>query len=183
MTAGSLIYSAVGGFGSSCRDRSLTSLGRTGYFGMCMTLYSVSVVQRLNLDKNWPHLVSVSKPRDTTPFPTYEHNPLPTDPTPTFPSFTVSTSSVRYPHIHRLLEFCTRRSADAVPETLVVPESAVLENKPTAGTTEAAPAFAEWPLVAGVDRSVEIAREARVLTAKLGSRDIRGLCGWRKGWE
>lgn len=68
-------------------------------------------------------------------------------------------------------------------ETLIVPESAVFENEPAAGTTEAAPAFAEGAMVANVYGSVEVAGEARILMAELERCGIRGLHGWRMGRE
>jgi len=67
-----------------------------------------------------------------------------------------------------------------VSEALVIPKSAILENEPAAGTTEAAPAFAKGPVLASVDGSVEIAGKARILMARLKSCDVRGLCGWGK---
>jgi len=61
-------------------------------------------------------------------------------------------------------------------ETLIVPEGAVFENEPAAGTAKAAPAFAERAFIASVHGSVEIAWEARILVEGLERCGARGLC-------
>jgi hypothetical protein len=63
----------------------------------------------------------------------------------------------------RFLEWTAGRRTDAVRETLVVPESAVLEYEPTARFANPAPAFALVPVTAHPTRCVQVAVETEFL--------------------
>ena len=90
----------------------------------------------------------------------HQRNPITTTAAKALPHIQITLRSAR---VLRTLEGCASRCAHTVRETLIVPESRVLEHEPTPGLTESTPAFALIAVSAHPLRRIEIAVEAQIL--------------------
>lgn len=135
--------------------------------------------QRLTLT----YLISMSKPQHAPLPPPHQQYPLlatPTQPLPSRSRPLPSPSPITALHASRLrrrVESGARDGADAVRETLIVPEGAVFEDEPATGVAKTAPAFALGAVVADVEGSVEVVWEAGILGAR-----GEGCCADGGGW-
>lgn len=106
------------------------------------------------------YLVSVSEPSGPLLLAAHESNPLVTAAAQTLPDVRVS---IHAPRLERLLEGAASRGADTVGERLVVPVGRVLEDQPSSGLADTAPALALVAMSTDPPRGIQVALESQVL--------------------
>jgi hypothetical protein len=109
------------------------------------------------------YFVGVSEPCSPFLLAADKSNPLVTAPAQAFPYVGIPIHAAGF---LRLLKGAARRSADTVSETLIVPESAVLEDKPTAGLTNSTPTFALVSVAPNPTRRIEVTVKAKLLLVR-----------------
>jgi hypothetical protein len=102
----------------------------------------------------------MSKPSGALLLTTHKRNPLVTASAQTLPDIWVPIHPSRF---LRLLKWTTCRSADTMCETLIVPESAVLQDEPSARFADSTPAFTLVAVTPDPTRRVQITVEAKFL--------------------
>jgi len=121
------------------------SLWRILYFWVCMAL------------------VCVPKPGGPFLLAAYKSNPLVTTSTQSFPYIRIAIHASSFLW---LLEGTPCCSANTVCETLIVPESAVLQNKPTPGLANPAPSFTLISMTTHPSRCIQVSVKAQFLLVR-----------------
>jgi hypothetical protein len=127
---------------------------------MCMALSTQSVICLRMFGGLSAYFVGVSEPSGPFLFAAHESNPLVTASAQTFPHVGIP---IHASGLLRLLKGAARRSTDTVCETLVVPESAVLQDEPSSWLANSTPTFALIPVTSDPTWRVEITVKAKLL--------------------
>jgi hypothetical protein len=106
------------------------------------------------------YFVSVSEPSGSFLLAAHKSNPLVTASTQTFPHIGVTIHASSF---LRLLKWAASCGTDTMSETFIVPESAVLQYKPSSRLANSTPPFALIPVTPDPSWGVEIAVKAKFL--------------------
>jgi len=106
------------------------------------------------------YFVSVSEPSGSLLLAAHKSNPLVTASAQTFPHIRIPIHATSF---LRLLKWAASGGTDTMGETFVVPESAVLQYKPSSWLADSTPPFALIPMTPDPSRRVEIAVKAKFL--------------------
>lgn len=106
------------------------------------------------------YLVRMSEPRRSFLLIADERNPFTATSAKSFPYIEIAFRPAR---VLRALERCAGSCADTMREGLVVPESTVLEYKPSARLAETAPALSFVAMTSNPTRGVQVANKAKIL--------------------
>jgi hypothetical protein len=125
------------------------------------------------------YLVGMSEPSGSFLLTAHESNPFVTASAQTFPDIRVTIHAAS---LLRLLKGTARCGADAMGETLIVPEGAILQDKPSSRLADPAPSLALISVAADPTRSVEVTVKPKFLLVGLHIR-VAGLHILFRRWD